>query len=150
MKKIVSLLMIITLSTLFIVGCNTSMPEKEEVVEKKEDSRFTVTKIDKHTFVLVDNKTQVQYLKVIRNISVDGGVDVIPLVQSSGKPIIQAKINTERFSITEIDAHTFVITDNETNVEYLKVIRNKSVDGGVSLTPLLNADGGMINAKNNE
>ncbi|MCR6840891.1 hypothetical protein NHG52_13265, partial [Bacillus thuringiensis] len=77
----------------------------------------------------------------------DGGLDIVPLYQANGKPYVGNEVKDNRFSTKEIDDYTFIITDEETKVQYLKVARNAGFDGGVVIEPLLNPEGGLLTAQ---
>jgi Family of unknown function (DUF6440) len=156
-KKILSIFMVGILSISVLTGCSEFLGEsvsgeQENTQENREEGtysnkEFTVHGIDKHTFVMIHKETNVQYLKVVRNAGFDGGVTVIPLYQASGKPYVGSEVKQNRFSTKKIDKHTFIITDKETKVQYLKVVRNAGYDGGVTITPLINAEGGLFISK---
>lgn len=153
-KKFLSILMIGILSLSVLTGCSELSGESESSEGKKVEentntnNRFKEETIDKYTTVLIDKETQVQYLKVVRNAGFDGGVAVTPLYQSNGKPFIGTEIKEKRFSTKTIDKYTSIITDKETGIQYLKIVRNAGFDGGVSLTPMINAEGGLLVDKN--
>ncbi|MFV1456942.1 hypothetical protein [Bacillus mycoides] len=139
-------------------GCSSfNVSNKESTVQKSDvnksqlpkesdysNSRFKAKELDDHTLVLIDKQTKVQYLKVVRNARIDGGLDVVPLYQANGKPYVGDEVKDNRFSTQELDEYTFIITDDETKVQYLKVVRNARIDGGVVLKPLLNPEGGLL------
>ncbi|WP_242300781.1 hypothetical protein [Bacillus cereus group sp. BfR-BA-01494] len=123
-----------------------SVDTKSELQKENDylNSRFQAIKLDKYTLVLIDKQTKVQYLKVVRNAGFDGGLDIVPLYQANGKAYVGDEVKDNRFSIQKIDKHTFIITDEETKVQYLKVVRNGGFDGGVVIKPLLNTEGGLL------
>ncbi|MEC3020347.1 hypothetical protein P9Z80_24150 [Bacillus cereus] len=135
-------------------GCSSfNISNKESTVQnssqlpKESDysnSRFKAIELDNYTLVLIDKQTKVQYLKVVRNEGFDGGLDIVPLYQANGKPYVGEEVKDNRFSTKKLDDYTFIITDEETKVQYLKVARNKGFDGGVVIKPLLNAEGGLL------
>ncbi|MFJ8220786.1 hypothetical protein [Bacillus cereus] len=111
------------------------------------NSRFKAIELDNYTLVLIDKQTKVQYLKVVRNAGFDGGLDIVPLYQANGKPYVGDTVKDNRFSTKKLDDYTFIITDEETKVQYLKVARNKGFDGGVVIKPLLNPEGELVTAQ---
>ncbi|EOO70476.1 hypothetical protein IIC_04606 [Bacillus cereus VD021] len=125
------------------VGTKSQLPKESDY----SNSRFKAIELDSHTLVLIDKQTKVQYLKVIRNQQIDGGLDIVPLYQANGKPFLGDEVKDNRFSTQKLDERTFIITDEETKVQYLKVVRNQQIDGGVVLKPLLNPEGGLLTAK---
>ncbi|MEC2394211.1 hypothetical protein BK717_28745 [Bacillus thuringiensis serovar malayensis] len=131
-------------------GCSSfNISNKGSTVEISVDndysnSRFKAKELDDHTLVLIDKQTKVQYLKVVRNAGFDGGLDIVPLYQANGKPYVGEEVKDNRFSTQKLDKHTFIITDEETKVQYLKVVRNAGMDGGVVIEPLLNSEGGLL------
>ncbi|MCU5408318.1 hypothetical protein OCA16_27690 [Bacillus cereus] len=122
------------------VGTKSQLPAESDY----SNSRFKAINLDKYTLVLIDKQTKVQYLKVVRNGGFDGGVDIVPLFQANGKPYVGDEVKDNRFSTKKIDKYTFIITDEETKVQYLKVVRNAGFDGGVVIEPLLNPEGGLL------
>ncbi|WP_180953878.1 DUF6440 family protein [Bacillus sp. M6-12] len=160
MKKVISIIAVSLFSVLLLSGCDnpfesttsdtgskvesvaTTNDSKEEKVVKQV--RFLEAQLDKYTFILIDKKTKVQYMKVVRNVNFDGGVDITPLYQKDGKPFVGEEVKANRFTTEQLDGYTFILTDTETGVQYLKVTRNKNFDGGVSITPMLNAEGGLL------
>ncbi|MEC2986224.1 hypothetical protein P9Z41_12635 [Bacillus cereus] len=138
-------------------GCSSfNISNKESTVQnssqlpKESDysnSRFKAIELDSYTLVLIDKQTKVQYIKVARNEGFDGGLDIVPLYQANGKPYVGNEVKDNRFSTKEIDDYTFIITDEETKVQYLKVARNAGFDGGVVIEPLLNPEGGLLTAQ---
>ncbi|MFV1457670.1 hypothetical protein [Bacillus mycoides] len=111
------------------------------------NSRFKAKEIDKHTLVLIDKQTHVQYLRVVRNAGFDGGLDILPLYQANGKPYVGDEVKDNRFSVQKVGKHTYIITDGETKVQYLKLVRNEGFDGGVVLEPLLTPEGELLLAQ---
>ncbi|MEZ2369553.1 hypothetical protein [Bacillus sp. RCC_6_1] len=122
------------------VGTKSQLPKESDY----SNSRFKAIELDKYTLVLIDKQTKVQYLKVVRNAGFDGGLDIVPLFQANGKPYVGDEVKNNRFSTKKLDDHTFIITDEETKVQYLKVVRNAGMDGGVVIEPLLNPEGGLL------
>lgn len=159
MKKTIAILIMSLFSVVAVSGCGITITDSTSGVESisttKEsekdgeitDARFLVAKVDKHTFVLIDKKTNVQYLKVVRNAGHSGGIVVAPLYQANGKPYVSEEVTENRFTIDKLDSHTFIITDKETKVEYLKVIRNAGSDGGLSIFPLLQPNGELLTSE---
>ncbi|WOA60795.1 hypothetical protein [Bacillus mycoides] len=123
-------------------SAGTNLQEPKE--SGYSNSRFKAIELNSHTLVLIDKQTKVQYLKVIRNQQIDGGLDIVPLYQANGKPFVGDEVKDNRFSTQKLDEHTYIITDEETKVQYLEVVRNKRIDGGVVLKPLLNPEGGLL------
>ncbi len=123
-----------------------SVGTKSQLLKESDysNSRFKAIELDKYTLVLIDKQTKVQYLKVVRNAGLDGGLDIVPLFQANGKPYVGDEVKNNRFSTKKLDDHTFIITDEETKVQYLKVVRNAGIDGGVVIEPLLNPEGGLL------
>lgn len=148
---ITAILISLTLSGCELVDRSSSvLVQKVQKVEKVEgtneltsNSRFDTVQIDPTMYVLIDKKTKIQYLKVYRNSGYDGGVDVIPLLNKSGKPFVSDKnINVKNRFVTErIDSLTLLLTDNSTNIQYLIAYRNAGYDGGISIIPLLDPEG---------
>lgn len=143
MKKRLLIAMITLFSLAVVAGCENSS-DKATSQEQKENARMKEKKIDDYTFVLIDKQTKIQYLKVVRNSSYDGGLDVTALYQANGKPYVGEEVRKGRFSTQKIDDYTFIITDEETKVQYLKLVRNSSYDGGIVIKPLLNPEGGFL------
>ncbi|EEM37620.1 hypothetical protein bthur0004_65860 [Bacillus thuringiensis serovar sotto str. T04001] len=69
------------------------------------------------------------------------------MYQANGKPYVGDEVKDNRFSTKKLDDYTFIITDEETKVQYLKVARNAGFDGGVVIEPLLNPEGGLLTAQ---
>ncbi|PGQ98373.1 hypothetical protein [Bacillus cereus] len=128
---------------------HNSVETKSQLPKESEysNSRFKAIELDSYTNVLIDKQTKVQYLKVVRNAGFDGGLDIVPLYQANGKPYVGDEVKDNRFSTKILDDHTFIIIDEETKVQYLKIVRNGGFDGGVVIEPLLNPDGGLLTAQ---
>ncbi|UYX55657.1 hypothetical protein M3Y14_32595 (plasmid) [Bacillus thuringiensis] len=149
-KFFIKLSCVIALS--MVGGCSSfNISNKESTVQNsvgtKSQSRFKEIELDSYTLVLIDKQTKVQYLKVVRNAGFDGGLDIVPLYQANGKPYVGDEVKDNRFSTKKLDDYTFIITDEETKVQYLKVARNAGFDGGVVIEPLLNPEGGLLTAQ---
>ncbi|PFU46583.1 hypothetical protein COK88_24235 [Bacillus cereus] len=135
----------------FNISNDDSTVQKSDVTKSQSskesdysNSRFKEKELDNYTSVLIDKQTKVQYLKVVRNAGFDGGLDIVALYQANGKPYVGDGVKDNRFSTKQLDKHTFIITDEETKVQYLKVFRNGGFDGGVVINPLLNTEGGLL------
>lgn len=144
MIRIDSLLIIGLVSVVFMSACGIQMDTNTSSEEDTlSNSRFNIKEIASDTFVLIDKETSVQYLKVIRHF---GAVAVTPLYQTDGKLYISEEVADNRFAIERLDSEHYLITDNETKVQYLKVaiVPSTSKDSGISLIPLLQPTDGLL------
>lgn len=139
----ISFLLILTIGLIVAYKKDKKYLQKYEDKKTTSNSIFISHRINGRMFVLIDKNTHVQYLHVYRNHELgDGGGNAItPLYQANGEVCVGENVSTNRFSFNELDECMEIITDNETQVQYLQVYRNKLYGGGVALTPLLNADG---------
>ncbi|MCY9145676.1 MULTISPECIES: DUF6440 family protein [unclassified Bacillus (in: firmicutes)] len=167
MSKIIRISVVIfSLACFSLVACSSSSVSTEETKanssapsEEKDtkptNNRFEKESVDNegHTFVFTDKETNVQYLVVRRNSGYDGGLSITPILKADGSPYKKIKTSSSnRFEKESVDdeGHTFVFIDKETKVQYLVVRRNSGYDGGLSITPILNADGTLYIAKESE
>lgn len=122
-------------------SAQAEIEQSEETVDL--DKSFFSVDVGNKMNVLIHKKTDVQYLKIIRNSGMDGGIAITTLLKPDGTPHTGETntIKADRFHTEELDSHHKIVTDKETGIYYLVVIRNAGMDGGIDITPLLNGDG---------
>lgn len=154
MRNFQSLVLEISIAfcSFFLIGCQANAFISDNITDQIETdnvkkTRFVKHKVDSTTFVLIDKETNVQYLEVYRSSVANGGNAITPLYTTNGGVYSGEKVQANRFSTRKIDSLTFVLTDKETNVEYLITYQSKGIDSGVAVTPLYDQDKSMKTAK---
>lgn len=137
--------MILT-SLILLMGCegrssqNNHVVNQESVTVTPYNKRFIETKINNIATLMIDSERQVQYLKVqAKGIEgSEGAIRITPIIDSNGelyKSLEIGEIST-RFTYEELSKKEFLLTDNNTNVEYLIVFSKKTQTDAVEILHL--------------